>query len=426
MIVRVRLPSLAREGAETAADEAHVGEVHVAVDDVGDVVADVVWRTASAAAMSASDVVAVALEQAHALVDRELRPSSARSIRARIAGVAVSQATIERDIVVQLPQCAATAWASSWTMRLARRSTGVARVGSRKSGRASVFRVDGETFAPSVKPSVGRFRPSACDLRPCGFGIHVVGRHGRDAAPVVDAGAQQQAMIVGTQIRRRLKVHVAAEHEACDRDRASHVPAVGSGVPAMGIPSLARKFCTITSWMWPWVRCRSAMAKSASTRSSGVSPMPSRMPVVNGMRSSPASRDHRQTARRLLVGRMMVRHAARAQARARALEHQTEADVDRAQPCISSGESTPGVGVRQEAGGEGHLAGLVDVVDRRRVPDAPRGSAIARERGLRACRRGTRALLCSPGRGARSSHSRISSRCMVQAPGSSGSLRNVQ
>ena len=41
LVVGVGLPALALEGAEAAADEADVGEVDVAVDDVRDVVADV-------------------------------------------------------------------------------------------------------------------------------------------------------------------------------------------------------------------------------------------------------------------------------------------------------------------------------------------------------------------------------------------------
>src|SRR5215470_1239792 len=44
----------------------------------------------------------------------------------------------------------------------------------------------------------------------------------------------------------------------------------------------------MTSWIWPWAACRSAIASSASIRSSRVSPMPIRMPVVNGTFSSPA------------------------------------------------------------------------------------------------------------------------------------------
>ena len=42
--------------------------------------------------------------------------------------------------------------------------------------------------------------------------------------------------------------------------------------------------------MWPCSACTSASASSAATRSSGVSPIPTRMPLVNGIRSSPAAR----------------------------------------------------------------------------------------------------------------------------------------
>ena len=41
--------------------------------------------------------------------------------------------------------------------------------------------------------------------------------------------------------------------------------------------------------MWPWRSWTSAIASSEATRSSSVSPMPTRMPLVNGIRSSPAA-----------------------------------------------------------------------------------------------------------------------------------------
>ena len=63
----------------------------------------------------------------------------------------------------------------------------------------------------------------------------------------------------------------------------------GSGWPAMRVPGFARKFWTITSCRWPCCACSSASAASASSRSSRVSPMPIRIPLVNGIRSSPAS-----------------------------------------------------------------------------------------------------------------------------------------
>ena len=41
--------------------------------------------------------------------------------------------------------------------------------------------------------------------------------------------------------------------------------------------------------MWPCRECTSASASSEAIRSSSVSPMPTRMPLVKGIRSSPAA-----------------------------------------------------------------------------------------------------------------------------------------
>jgi hypothetical protein len=57
----------------------------------------------------------------------------------------------------------------------------------------------------------------------------------------------------------------------------------------MRVPGLARKFCTMISWMWPCRRWMARSASSASMRSVRVSPMPIRMPVVNGIRARTAA-----------------------------------------------------------------------------------------------------------------------------------------
>ena len=62
------------------------------------------------------------------------------------------------------------------------------------------------------------------------------------------------------------------------------------------------KFWRITSWMWPYSRCSSASASSDAIRSSGASPMPTRIPLVNGMRSSPAARIVSRRTAGCLVG----------------------------------------------------------------------------------------------------------------------------
>ena len=63
-------------------------------------------------------------------------------------------------------------------------------------------------------------------------------------------------------------------------------------------------------------------AAAPRSRSARVSPMPIRMPVVNGTRSSPAAAIVASRTRRRLVGRAEVRPAARRQPLGRRLEHQ--------------------------------------------------------------------------------------------------------
>ena len=62
-----------------------------------------------------------------------------------------------------------------------------------------------------------------------------------------------------------------------------------SGVAAIAVCCLARKFCTMTSWTWPNSLCDLRIACRVSARSVSVSPMPTSRPVVNGMDSRPAS-----------------------------------------------------------------------------------------------------------------------------------------
>ena len=63
----------------------------------------------------------------------------------------------------------------------------------------------------------------------------------------------------------------------------------GSGAPAMAVPGFARKFWTMTSWMCPYRRWSSRIANSETARSRASSPIPTKMPVVNGIASRPAS-----------------------------------------------------------------------------------------------------------------------------------------
>ena len=70
-----------------------------------------------------------------------------------------------------------------------------------------------------------------------------------------------------------------------------------SAVAAIAVFGLARKFWTMTSWICPNSRDRRARSASDSARSSSVSPIPTRIPVVNGIARRPASVSVRRMCR---------------------------------------------------------------------------------------------------------------------------------
>jgi hypothetical protein len=62
-----------------------------------------------------------------------------------------------------------------------------------------------------------------------------------------------------------------------------------SGTHRIAVSSLARKFWTMTSWMAPNWRAIRRSSKIESARSATVSPIPTRIPVVNGTAEREAS-----------------------------------------------------------------------------------------------------------------------------------------
>ena len=117
------------------------------------------------------------------------------------------------------------------------------------------------------------------------------------------------------------------------------------------VSGLARKFCTMTSWMPLYSRDTLRIAKIESARSASVSPMPIRMPVVNGTLLRPGVLQHPQADLGVLVGGAEVRRALLGeQAPRRRLEHHAHGRRDRLEPL----EVLPGhdarVEVRQQAG----------------------------------------------------------------------------
>ena len=132
------------------------------------------------------------------------------------------------------------------------------------------------------------------------------------------------------------------------------------------VPGLGRKFCTITSCTWPCRRCDAAIASSAASRSASVSPMPTRIPVVNGMRQLPGPLQGRQpTLGGLVRGARGGRPGRLAATRS---SSPATAPPSGAGPGRSR-ETAPGVRVRQQAGLLQHPPRHRDqVVHRRGVP----------------------------------------------------------
>ena len=111
--------------------------------------------------------------------------------------------------------------------------------------------------------------------------------------------------------------------------------------------------------MWPYSRWHSASASSASMRSSGRSPMPTRMPLVNGICSSPAARIVSSRSCRILRRRALVGD----EVGARRLEHQPLRGRHLAQPREVGARQRAEVGVRQQAPLERLLATPHHVAD---------------------------------------------------------------
>ena len=132
----------------------------------------------------------------------------------------------------------------------------------------------------------------------------------------------------------------------------------------MAVPALGRKFWTITSCTWPWRRWLAAIASRASSRSARDSPMPTRIPVVKGMPSSPAA--SRVASRRSGVLSGAPRWQSRP-ALSVSIIIPWEADTVRSRASSPAGQGA-GVGVGQEPGLRQHQPGHGhQVVDRRPV-----------------------------------------------------------
>ncbi len=136
----------------------------------------------------------------------------------------------------------------------------------------------------------------------------------------------------------------------------------------MVVPALGRKFWTMTSCTCPWRACAAAMACSAASWSLRWSPMPTRIPVVKGMASSPASSSVARRRAGTLSG--APRCAARPSARDSSIMPWL-ADTGRSE--------ARSVRVERAGVGVGEQAGLLQ-------DEAAHGGEVVHRRGVALCR----------------------------------------
>ena len=294
-----------RERAEAALEVADVRVLDVPGDDVADLVAADLAPEPVGGGEHALALVAARREQPHELVLAEL--VACQLERHRVA----PDEERHRHGLARRPTVLARE-----AERVGDAAAPPARPPDRPSARGrrrAPDRAAGAARASS--PRDARRLAETLDLGPRRLGVDVVDRDRRDAAPVVDPGVEEQRKVVVGEVRRRLHVPVGAEQDPRHGDRPQVV---------LERRARVRRPCAFPAWRGSSARSprrrgrarRRARfsASSASIRSSRVSPIPIRIPLVNGIASSPGEPDRLEPTRRQLVGRGPVRAAAFARA----------------------------------------------------------------------------------------------------------------
>ena len=234
---------------------------------------------------------------------------------------------------------------------------------------------------PEREPVVGGQPGQVVEVRPGPLRVHVVRGHRADAAPVVDAGADEHAELVGIgEVRRRLQMRRGAEHEPSGGD-GGEVP-VGGEVglalhrrPCLRAEVLDDRLLHVTP---PLVRC--------ADRDERLRPVLQRLADAEqhaGRERHPAASgvlEHLEAQGRVLVGGAVMDAAALGPEPDRCrLEHHAHGRRERAQPLELDPGEHAGVEVRQQTGLLEHQPShRAEVVERRRVAARRRASRLRR------------------------------------------------
>ncbi len=310
-----RQPAL-REGAEAAAEVADVRVLDVPGDDVADLVAAHLAPQPVGRREHALALLAAGLEEADELllpelggVDRERVPANDERDAAQLAGVpAVLAGEPER------------------VGRTQRR---------RQDGRIDPRRRRGSAGTPAgaarARARATRRLGEPVAVGPWRLGVHVVDRHGRDAAPVVDAGVEKARKVVVGEVRRRLDGDVVRQQQPCHRDRPEVVVEARLGVRGHARARLGTEVLDdhLLEVAVPLVQ-GSQLLERSDPLGAGLAD-PDQDPAREGNPQLAGEVDRLQPARRLLVRRGPVRTAPRREPLGCRLEHDPHRRRDRPQ-----------------------------------------------------------------------------------------------
>ena len=187
------------------------------------------------------------------------------------------------------------------------------------------------------------------ELGPRRFGVHVIGRDGRDAAPVVDARLEQTGEVGMREVRRRLQADLVGQDQPCHGERPEVVVERRLGRvdhlrAGLGAEVLDDHLLQVA-----------VLGVQVAQREQRLDLLAARL--ADADQDARCGRDLErahppqcvEAHRRLLVGRAVVRHALLAQAGTCRLEHDPLARRPRTRSRQLRVAEDPGVGVRQQA-----------------------------------------------------------------------------
>ena len=345
-----RLRTALRKGAEAAFVEADIGVVDVAIDGIGQRVADSLLPQPVGLGDDGSKVVAIGIEQGDDVTLAQARTSfgvaQERLHRCRcLADIAADQ----RGRVVAMPGGPIVGLGQAASVDRAQ-DKGCDRRRGPILRRQRVTWPDGKALGKRAASGAGGLR-QCLQMGPWGFGVHMVGRHRRHPAPVVYPGPDQRSKIdLVVEVGRRLDRHVRSQDQPRGGDRPEMIVERRFGM--FGHPRARLGPEILDDDFLNMAILAMQVADGDQRVDLFVAGFADADQQPGGERHFGAARlrDRGQTTRRLLVGRAEMRAATRAQPICAAFQHDAHRRGMGAQQGIVGRVHQAGVEVGQQAG----------------------------------------------------------------------------